>query len=122
MTLRKVLRIGTIILSLFLIIGETVVLLKTDKFWPLSLDDYFIAIVLIIVAYCSNNNKFIPYLTAGWAFVLGNMYAMLFTRLDPIHGSGERVGLLILVNIIALLFLILSIAVSKNMNQKSNTN
>jgi len=30
-----------------------------------------------------------------YAYVVGNLYAMLFTRLDPVHGSGERIGLLV---------------------------
>ena len=79
-------------------------------------------IVLIIVAYRSKNNKFIPYVTAGWAFVFGNMHAMLFTQLDPIYGSCERIGLLIIVKITVSLFLIRSIAIWKTINQKASTN
>ena len=117
MNLKKTLRIGTMILSVLLIIGETIVLLKTDKYWPLSIDDYFAASFLILIAYFSKNNKYIPYLVAGWAFVLGNMYAMLFNRLDPVYGSGDRINLLIAINFIALFFLIFSVVVSRKNNK-----
>ena len=110
---KHLLRTSTIILSVLLIVGETMVLLKTDKFWPLSLDDYFAAIFLIVFSMLSKKNKYLPYLIAGWAFVLGNMYAMLFNRLDPVFGSGERINLLIAINIVALLFLIFSFVVYK---------
>jgi len=111
---KQVVRIGTLFLSVLLILGETVVLVKTAKFWPLSVDDYFIATFLIVIAYLSKEDKYIPYLIAGWAFLLGNMYAMLFNRLDPVHGSGERINLLIAINFIAVFFLILSVIVYKN--------
>jgi len=113
MKAKILLRIGTIVLSVLLIIGETIVLVKTDKYWPLSIDDYLAAIYLILIAYLSKNNKYLPYLMVGWAFVLGNMYAMLFNRLDPIYGSGERINLLIAINFIALFFLIFSAIVLK---------
>ena len=117
MTAKRVLQIGTVILSVLLIIGETVVLSKTDKYWPLSLDDYFAAVCLIVFAWLSNNNRYLQYLVATWAFVLGNMYAMLFNRLDPVYGSGERINLLIAINLIALFFLIFSVFVSRSQNK-----
>jgi len=117
MTPKTVLRISTIVLSLLLIIGETLVLLNTDKFWPLSLDDYFAAIVLIVISMLSKENKYLPYLIAGWAFVLGNMYAMLFNRLDPVYGSGERINLLIGINLVALFFVIFSVIVNRDTDE-----
>ena len=117
MTAKRVLQIGTVILSVLLIIGETVVLLKTDKYWPLSLDDYFAATCLIVFAWLSNNSRYLQYLVASWAFVLGNMYAMLFNRLDPVYGCGERINLLIAINLIALFFLIFSVFVTRSQNK-----
>jgi hypothetical protein len=114
MNSKQFLRYGSIFLSILLIIGETLVLLKTNKYWPLSVDDYVAATCIIISAYLAKENKYLPYLIAAWAFVLGNMYAMLFNRLDPVYGSGERINLLIGINFIALFFLIFSFSVYRN--------
>ena len=112
------LRYSTVVLAIILIIGETIVLLNTDKYWPLSVDDYIAASCLIISAYLSTDFKYWPFMIASWAFVLGNMYAMLFSRLDPIYGSGERIMLLVVINLISCLYLVLSIRTW--MNHKSS--
>lgn len=73
-------------------IAETWVLVTTDKYWPLSLDDYAGIAVLIFASICIPIERRYLWLTVVYAVLAGNIYAMLFTRLDPIYGSGERIG------------------------------
>lgn len=72
-------------------VGETVVLLTTNKYWPLSLDDY---LGMSALAYCTlwvkTPTRYL-WMVVCYAAMAGNIYAMLFNRLDPIHGSGERI-------------------------------
>lgn len=76
-------------------IGETWVLATTDKYWPLSLDDYAgLAVLLWCTLLLHGAGKYLGCALA-YAVMFGNLYAMLFTRLDPLHGSGERIGALI---------------------------
>jgi hypothetical protein len=76
-------------------IGETWVLATTDKYWPLSLDDYAgLAVLLWCTLLLQGARRYLGCALA-YAVMFGNLYAMLFTRLDPMHGSGERIGALI---------------------------
>ncbi|MGI9283389.1 MAG: hypothetical protein ACR2PX_27675 [Endozoicomonas sp.] len=84
-----------LLFAVALIIGETLVVLKTNKYWPLSLDDYLASVALIGMALLGHRMKAQFLLPVVWAFICGNLYAMLFTRLDPVTGSGERIGLLV---------------------------
>ncbi len=87
----------SLIFALALIIGETLVVLKTNKYWPLSLDDYIAAAALIaVIILAQSKEKMIMFLPVIWSFICGNLYAMLFTRLDPVTGSGERIALLVI--------------------------
>lgn len=81
--------------AVFLIIGETWVLATTDKYWPLSVDDYCVCAALLFAAYKVKEPSHAPAYLAIWMFSFGNIYAMLFTRLDPVTGSGERIGALL---------------------------
>ncbi|CAM3704336.1 hypothetical protein [Parendozoicomonas haliclonae] len=86
----------TLFCALILAIGETLVVINTEKYWPLSLDDYLAVAALAILAQAAKAKpKWLAMLPAVWTFIIGNLYAMLFTRLDPVTGSGERIGLLI---------------------------
>ncbi|MCL6269417.1 hypothetical protein M3P05_05590 [Sansalvadorimonas sp. 2012CJ34-2] len=86
-------KIYTVIFALVLLIGETLIALNTEKYWPLSLDDFVVAILLIVTAKISWDKTIHWFMPVLWAFACGNLYAMLFTRLDPVTGSGERIGL-----------------------------
>ena len=88
-------RIYAVAVAIILIIGETWVVLTTNKYWPLSLDDYIACGALLVAAYSIKRIQQAPWLMAIWMFMFGNIYAMLFNRLDPISGTGERVTLLI---------------------------
>jgi hypothetical protein len=88
-------RIYAVCIALILIAGETWVVLTTNKYWPLSLDDYIACTALILCAYWVKCAKQAPLFIATWMFMFGNIYAMLFNRLDPVSGTGERINLLI---------------------------
>lgn len=72
-------------------LGETWVLLSTEKYWPLSLDDYLGITALIVLTLKVSAPRRYLYMAISYAAMAGNIYAMLFNRLDPIHGSGERI-------------------------------
>lgn len=94
-------RTYAVIVALLLIIGETWVVLTTNKYWPLSLDDYIACGALLVAAYAIKTARQAPWFMAIWMFMFGNIYAMLFNRLDPISGTGERIealtGLLVII-------------------------
>jgi len=78
-------------------IAETWVLMTTDKYWPLSLDDYAgIAVLIFATIFVSIEKRYLWFIVV-YAVLVGNIYAMLFSRLDPIYGSGERIGGLIFI-------------------------
>ena len=91
-----------LITALILSVGETLILVKTDKYWPLSVDDYLVCLGLFYSA-LTFENTISPYLMLiSWCFAAGNLYAMLFTRMDPNGGSRERLpalGVLLVVSI-----------------------
>ena len=70
-------------------------MLKTGKYWPLAADDYVAATILLFLSARPPRSYTVPLLLGSYLFMFGNIYAMLFNRLDPVHGSGERIGLLL---------------------------
>ncbi len=104
----KVITIHSYVFIVLMSIAETWVLLSTDKYWPLSLDDYAGIAVLLYATVCIPIERRYLWLMVTYALLAGNIYAMLFTRLDPIYGSGERIGGLIFI----LIYLSIGLAVS----------
>jgi len=98
----------TLAVAILLIIGETLIVIKTDKYWPLSLDDYAVCGILLYGAFNMEQNHSLLLMIGAWCFMLGNLYAMLFTRMDPNGGSRERLGALVLLLGFGLLGLIAS--------------
>jgi hypothetical protein len=92
--MKRFLTLYSMICALALLVGETLVVIKTNKYWPLSLDDYMAVMALSVSIYFYHKIQNALGLVIVYAYVVGNLYAMLFTRLDPIHGSGERISLL----------------------------
>ena len=92
--MKRFLTIYSVTCALALLVGETLVVIKTNKYWPLSLDDYMAVMALSVSIYIYHKMQNALGLVIVYAYVVGNLYAMLFTRLDPIHGSGERISLL----------------------------
>jgi hypothetical protein len=77
-----------------LALGETWFVVMTDKYPPLWLDDYLAAAAMLVSASLWQRS-YGPALTfACWAFVFGNLYAMLFTRLEPINPPDRPWALL----------------------------
>lgn len=83
-----------LVVAVVLTIGETLVLVKTDKYWPLSLDDYAVCGLLAFSAFNLSEVYGLVLMLLAWAFMAGNLYAMLFTRMDPNGGTRERLGAL----------------------------
>ncbi len=106
--MRAVLLGFTVLFAFALLIGESVVLVLTDKFWPLSVDDYVAVVALLVSARLARDPRRLGFLMASWAYVLGNLYSMLFNRLDPVSGTGQRVPLLAALVLIALVCFVAS--------------
>lgn len=83
-----------LLVSVILAIGETLVLVKTDKYWPLSVDDYIACALLAHSALTLEQTSSQVLMLATWSMMAGNLYAMLFTRMDPNGGTRERLGAL----------------------------
>ncbi|MFS8184415.1 hypothetical protein ACMG4P_23070 [Pseudovibrio denitrificans] len=83
--------IYAIVLAAILCVGETLILVRTNKYWPLSIDDYLACGALIISALIFESAAGVVLMLCAWAFMTGNLYAMLFTRLDPHTGTRERI-------------------------------
>ncbi len=96
----------TVAVATLLIIGETLVVIKTNKYWPLSLDDYAVCGLLLYGAFTMDQNLSLLIMIGAWCFMLGNLYAMLFTRMDPNGGSRERLGALTLMLVLGLIGLV----------------
>lgn len=106
--------------ALSLLVGETLVVLGTNKYWPLSLDDYIAVTALLFSIHLYRKTEKALGLIIVYAYVVGNLYAMLFTRLDPIHGSGERIGILIAALLIAAVGFLFSL--NAELKNTSNNN
>jgi len=96
----------TLAVATLLIIGETLVVIKTNKYWPLSLDDYAVCGLLLYGAFTMDQHLSLLIMIGAWCFMLGNLYAMLFTRMDPNGGSRERLGALTLMLVLGLIGLV----------------
>lgn len=77
--------------------GEAATLLLTDKFWPQGMDEFlFVACMLSLTARPLTASR-LTLMLGAWCFLFGSLYSMLFSRLDPHGGTGERLaGLVIL--------------------------
>ncbi len=96
-------------------VGETLVLLTTDKYWPLSLDDYLgMAALAYATVFVKVPARYL-WMIVCYAAMAGNIYAMLFNRLDPIHGSGERIVPLMII----LVYLSVGLVFSLLMHQRA---
>lgn len=97
------LSIYTTAFAALLITAETIVTLRERKYWPLSFDDYATAICLLVAVYAVPKSVSLPLLLVAWSFCSGNLYAMLFTRMDPTTGSRQRLPVLALGLVLSLI-------------------
>jgi len=87
----KVLRIYTIVFCVLLFLSETAVLLNTEKFWPLSADDY-VAIALLLWSLRLLDRLHGQLLQlATWGYLSGKFYNLLFVRLDLAEDASAAV-------------------------------
>lgn len=86
--------IFALVIAVVLTIGETLVLTRTNKYWPLSLDDYAVCLALGYSGLTLDKPLSQLIMLVAWAFMAGNLYAMLFTRMDPNGGTRERLAAL----------------------------
>ena len=96
--------------------GETWFVVTTDKYAPLWLDDYFAVIAMLISVYLWRHAYGPALLLASWTFVLGNLYAMLFTRLEPVNPPDRP---WILLSVLVIWALISSVAALLSMIKRS---
>lgn len=99
----EILPVYAIVVAVLLTVGETLVLVRTDKYWPLSVDDYLVCAVLAYTALTFDAPFSQGLMLVAWAFMAGNLYAMLFTRMDPKTGTRERLGALTVLMVAAMI-------------------
>ncbi len=87
----------TLLIAGLLIIGETLVVLRGGKYWPLSADDYVACGLLLYCALTLDTPLSRLLMLITWGFMAGNLYAMLFTRMDPDGGSRLRLKQLFII-------------------------
>ena len=99
--------------------GETWFVVTTDKYAPLWLDDYLAATFMLISVALWRRPYGPALVLASWMFVLGNLYAMLFTRLEPVNPPDRPWMLLSVLVIWALISSIAAvlIVVKRSRNQ-----
>lgn len=91
------LRLYVWIVCVIVFTGESATLLLTNKFWPQGMDELFFVACLLILSVRPLNALRLTLMFGAWCFLFGSLYTMLFSRLDPVGGSGERLpGLIIL--------------------------
>lgn len=90
---REALNYFSLLFASLLFIGETIVVLTTNKPLALSLDDYIVIISLLIFAARPFNRARLAGLLATWTFAAGALWVMLIHRMPPL-GEGERLAAL----------------------------
>lgn len=94
---RDPLRIYVWTLCLVVFIGESLTLLLTNKYWPQGMDEFAFCAAMLALTWRPLTTVRLTLILATWAFLFGSLYTMLFSRLDPNGGTGERlVGLVLL--------------------------
>jgi hypothetical protein len=90
-------RLWAVAFALAVVVVETRVLLRREKYWPLAADDYAIAALLVGAAALGSPVA----LAVGWSVALGSLYATLFSRLDPAYGGTKKWRLLVVAMLVA---------------------
>lgn len=78
--------------------GESYVLLTTDKYLPQGMDEMAFCTTMLALTWRPLTSSRMVGMIAGFCFLLGSLYTMLFLRLDPHFGAkAERiVGIMVL--------------------------
>lgn len=94
---RDYLRIYVWVLCTLVVIGESLTLILTTKYWPQGMDELAFSLSLFALTARPLNTKRLTLMFGSFWFLFGSLYTMFFSRLDPNGGTGERLaGLLVL--------------------------
>jgi hypothetical protein len=94
---RDYLRIYVWVLCTVVVIGESLTLLLTSKYWPQGMDELAFSLSLFVLTARSLTTQRLTLMFGAFWFLFGSLYTMFFSRLDPNGGTGERLaGLLVL--------------------------
>jgi hypothetical protein len=94
---RDYLRIYTWVLVALVLVGESATLILTNKYFPQGMDEFAFVVWMVVVTSRPLNTTRLGLMFGGYLFLFGSLYTMLFSRLDPNGGTGERIpGLIIL--------------------------
>jgi hypothetical protein len=94
---RDYLRIYVWVLCTVVVIGESLTLLLTKKYWPQGMDELAFSLSLFILTARPLTTQRLTLMFGAFLFLFGSLYTMFFSRLDPNGGTGERLaGLLVL--------------------------
>ena len=99
---RDPLRVYVFVLCAVVVTGEALVLATTDKFWPQGMDELAFAAAMLALAARALSPARLMLMLGAWCFLFGSLYTMLFSRLDPHGGSGERLGGLVVLMVACL--------------------
>ncbi len=75
-------------------ISETWVFMLHDEYWPLSFYHYF---GVVLMLWCSRSARFnggVVFLSVGWGFVVGTLYALLLTVYEAKFSSSLQTSIL----------------------------
>ena len=91
------LRIYVWVLCTVVVLGESLTLLLTNKYWPQGMDELAFSLSLFVLTARPLDAKRLTLMFGSFWFLFGSLYTMFFSRLDPNGGTGERLaGLLVL--------------------------
>jgi hypothetical protein len=94
---RDYLRIYVWVLCTIVVIGESLTLLLTNKYWPQGMDELAFSLSLFVLTARPLTTQRLTLMFGSFWFLFGSLYTMFFSRLDPNGGTGERMaGLLVL--------------------------
>ena len=94
-------------------IAETLAFLTSNEYWPLALDNYLAVALMLGCVRFARFQQGVVILTAGWAFVVGNFYALLFSITESETSAMIRITAISIGLGIALIGLCASLIASK---------
>jgi hypothetical protein len=96
MSLFVVAQVLAVAFSLAVVVVETRVLVRREKYWPLAADDYAVAALMTVAVVLGSPVG----LAVGWSLALGSLYATLFSRLDPAYRGTKKWRLLVVAMVV----------------------
>ncbi|MBE8215770.1 MAG: hypothetical protein HAW62_05540 [Endozoicomonadaceae bacterium] len=75
-------------------ISETWLFMLYDEYWPLSFYHYFGVVLMLWCSRSAHMNTGVVFLSVGWGFVTGSLYALLLTVYDSTINSNIQLTVL----------------------------